>query len=388
LNELILYLSPIPWDHVRQRPHHFAGQLAIKRSVIFVSNPATANDKWVSKGRLRFVAPQLYELHPPKIGPTSRAGNFLAQSRSAFGHKLINGIIVISRFINSLNYIIAGLYIRLLILRFKPKRVIVWVSSPAYLFSIVFLGKKDLLVYDRLDDFSNMAGYGNETKLWDLIMTIKADIVFSSSEKLHSFAKSYNAKAVMLRNAVEYEHFSKKVEMGPPLEISTIPKPRIGFIGVVGNWLDLSLIKQISVSHPEWHFVFIGPIESRIDILANVTNVHFLGKKPYELLPIYLRYIDVCILPFKVNDMTNSVNPIKLYEYSAAGKPIISTRIKEVTSLQKFVTIVDTPEQFSRAISVTLGHPDLDKIQSGQKFAASNDWSNRLSLIEMLIASS
>jgi len=388
LNELILYLSPIPWDHVRQRPQHIADRLASKRNVIFVSNP-TSNDKWLSIGVLKLVAPRLYELHPPKIGSTSKTGSYLAQPRVGFGREMIKGIIALSRFLNSLNYVVAGLYIRLLISRLKHRRVIIWVSSPAYLLCIPFLGRRNLIVYDRLDDFGNMPGYGKETKLWDLIMTMKADIVFSSSEKLHAFARSHNGNAVLLKNGVEYYHFDldQKNKMMPPTDILAIPKPRIGFIGVVGDWIDLSLIKKMAIDHSEWNFVFIGPVEASLHIMSNLKNVYFLGKKPYELLPRYLQNMDACILPFKVNNMTNSVNPVKLYEYLAAGKPIVSTRIREANCLQKFVTIADTAEQFSKAIGEILQHPNPTRIQQGKDFAASNDWNCRVSFVETLLAS-
>lgn len=288
MKELIVFLSPIHWNHVFQRPQHLALAFSKNRTVLFVSN-STKNYGWLSKARLNEIYPNLFELFPPKIGPNSSAGQFLAASQhDKKKHKLANAIIMLSRFIYSANYIIDGLYIRYLKAKFKPERLIIWVSSPAYLFSIPLIGKSNLLVYDRLDDFANMPGFGKETKFFDLLLTKKADIVFSSSKKLNEIARMHSKKPVILRNAVEYDHFavnSEKVDC--PADLISIHQPRICYIGVIGDWVNLEMVKEVAVSHPHWHFVFIGPNRLKTDFL-NIQNIHFLGKKPYSLLPQYL----------------------------------------------------------------------------------------------------
>ena len=391
MKELIVFLSPIHWNHVFQRPQHLALGFSRNRTVVFVSN-STNNTGWLGKGRVVTINSSLYDVYPPKIGPNSSAGQVLATSqhnnKNCKSHKLADGIIAFSRFVYSINYILDGLYLRFLIANFKPQRIILWVSSPAYLFSIPFIGKTDLLIYDRLDDFANMPGFGKETKFWDLILAKKADVVFSSSKKLNDFAKLHSRKPIILRNAVEYAHFDvSNKEVTCPPDLFSIPEPRICFVGVIGDWIDLELVAKVAISHPQWHFVFIGPYKSKKNSYTTVPNIHFLGKKSYSTIPSYLAHIAICLLPFKITTLTNSVNPVKLYEYLAAGKPIISTRIAESILLKDFLTLVDSPDELSDAILKLLNSKNERQTKKGQIFARSNDWNSRVQLVEEIFSS-
>src|SRR5262249_49324721 len=130
-------------------------------------------------------------------------------------------------------------------------------------------------------------------------------------------------------NGVEYEHFAHPRAGDRPADMPG-GKPVVCYCGAVYPWLDYPLIQYAAEQMPDVHFLFIGPVHPGVEPIArefsSLSNVSFTGMKPYEALPGYFRYIDVGMIPFQLNELTKSVNPVKLYEYSAAGKPTVATR--------------------------------------------------------------
>lgn len=173
----------------------------------------------------------------------------------------------------------------------------------------------------------------------------------------------------------DIEHFAEARQSGAiPDDLGRINGPKLCYIGVLSDYkLDLDFIEKCIQLSPDWNWIFIGEEPERqsnpiIARLAERSNVHFLGYKTYDVLPDYLRGIDVALLPNLTSGYMSGVFPMKLYEYLAAGKPVVATRMAALSALAEQISIIDTPQEMVEAVTtilasppepIALGHPDL-----------------------------
>jgi glycosyltransferase involved in cell wall biosynthesis len=169
----------------------------------------------------------------------------------------------------------------------------------------------------------------------------KADVVFASAEDLAEHCRGHGAEVIYAPHGVDHAHFAGALEPGPlPPELERIPGPRVGFFGLLHEWVDTELIGALADRLP-FAFVLLGGSNQDLSALAARPNVHLLGPKPYADLPDWCRGFDAAIVPFRISPLTMSVNPIKLREYAAAGLPVVATGLPEV---RRCGEIADCPE--------------------------------------------
>jgi len=219
--------------------------------------------------------------------------------------------------------------------------------------------KAEKVVYYCVDDHANFSGYDNEQVLREEAdLCRRADLVVTTSSVLQEAKAPLNPNTMLVTHGVDYDHFSKAVteDLPAPPDIAGIPHPRLGFFGLIRDWVDLDLLADVARMRPDWHIVMIGDADSNVDLgkYRPIPNIHFLGRKPYADLPAYCKQFDFGLIPFKINDLTRAVNPIKLREYLAAGLPVISTPMVEVERYRGVIEIVDAPEAFTTAIDASL----------------------------------
>ena len=186
----------------------------------------------------------------------------------------------------------------------------------------------------------------------------------TTSSALQEAKQPLNPNTIFVPHGVDYEHFSRAVteDLPVPPDIANIPHPRLGFIGLIRDWVDLDLLAEVARRRPDWHIVMIG--DSTVDLAPyrSLSNMHFLGRKSYAELPAYCRQFDVGLIPFKLNELTRAVNPIKLREYLAAGLPVVSTPLPEVALYERLVNLADSPEGFVRGVAAGLnGQADVPR---------------------------
>jgi glycosyltransferase involved in cell wall biosynthesis len=162
----------------------------------------------------------------------------------------------------------------------------------------------------------------------------------------------------------------------------SIPSPRIGYSGWLKKHLDWPLLLRLAESHPNWSFVFVGPVSPHVEVcepieqLKRRSNVYMLGAKPTESLANYTQHFDVCIMPYVINDYTNCIYPLKLHEYLAAGRPTIGSRVRSLEDFAHVVTLAVTPDKWSEAISQSL-LPEANssaEVRARQAVAKQYDW--------------
>jgi glycosyltransferase involved in cell wall biosynthesis len=260
-------------------------------------------------------------------------------------------------------------------------------------FHVINLIKKlspSFILYDYIDNAFGFTSLPNHIK-HDWLTTLQlADVVTVTSPGLANQIKDACSKnAVYVGNGVEYDFFALNNEPRP----DDLPsgKPIVVYVGAVYPWLDYGLLNEVVRDLPEINFVFIGPLHpevtTKFDALKGYGNVYSLGFKPYKMLPQYLHHVDVGIIPFQKNELTETVNPVKLYEYSAAGIPTIATDFSDdIRSFSDIVTIVSSAEEFAASIKKLLIHAhDQERKERLQEFARQHNWKNKSDQIIDLI---
>jgi O-antigen biosynthesis protein len=217
-----------------------------------------------------------------------------------------------------------------------------------------------------------------------------ASACFASSKILCDKISKHNSKCVYLPNAMDFDHFDLKTKLPKKIEdLPNLKHPVVGFIGAVFEWFDAKLISQLAQLHPEYSILLVGPVNSGKAQLDSYPNIIMVGAKPYESLPSYLSNIDVCLIPFKINDITLASNPIKMYEYLAAGKPVVSTALPEVVRNASEIVYIGKDEMdFLRKVEIAVNENkdnDNDAIEIRKSFARRNSWENRVQVIEKVL---
>ncbi|MGE3465559.1 MAG: glycosyltransferase [Pyrinomonadaceae bacterium] len=199
------------------------------------------------------------------------------------------------------------------------------------------LGETELIYY-CVDEYTAFTGSSALKDIEEKLFR-DADLVVVSAEKLYESKKRFNPNTHIIRHGTDWRHFRTAVDddLPVPPDIAHLPRPIIGFHGLLADWVDFELIKKTAEHFPAGSVVLIGKVAvdaaQKVKVLDGVPNVHFLGRKPYAELPAYCRAFDVALNPFAINELTLAANPLKVREYLAAGLPVVSTDIPEVRIL-------------------------------------------------------
>ena len=183
-------------------------------------------------------------------------------------------------------------------------------------------------------DFAAFAGL-DATQVAELERRTVAgsDVVVTSSVKLYEQRRPLHPNTHLVLHGVNYEHFAAAADLSAdaiPDDIKHLPRPVLGYFGLITDYVDLELLAQAARHRPDWSFVLIGEARCDLGCLQGLSNVHVLGGRAYKELPAYCRGFDVGLIPFRMNRLTRAVNPIKLREYLAAGLPVVSAPLPEV----------------------------------------------------------
>ena len=243
--------------------------------------------------------------------------------------------------------------------------------------------RAEKVLYYCVDDFAHFSGYDAEQVLRDeAALCARADLVVTTSMALQNSKGPMNPNTILVPHGVEYDHFARALsdDVEIPEDVAKIPHPVFGFFGLIRDWVDLDLISEVARRKPDWHFVMIG--DSRVDLAGyrQVSNLHFLGRRPYEELPGYCKVFDVGLIPFRMNELTLAVNPIKLREYLAAGLPVVSTPLPEVELYRDYVSIAGTVEETIAAMKSALAEDPSERSRRQQAMSRET-WPEKIDLI-------
>lgn len=183
----------------------------------------------------------------------------------------------------------------------------------------------------------------------------------------------------LVRNGVDDHRFqSYAAEHPTPAELTDVPRPIVGFVGALYEWVDWSLIREVASAMPQVDFVFVGPRDASTskDPCAGLANVHLLGQRAFEEVPAYIEGFDVCWVPFRVDEIGLAANPVKLYEYLALGKPVCSTQVADLDSFEDLVYRAGSSSEMIEALRGALEEGG-EGGEARRAFAARNSWRAR-----------
>ncbi len=234
--------------------------------------------------------------------------------------------------------------------------------------------KHNFVVYDCMDLMPAFQNAGDRIAYEERNLISYTSLITCSARGLIDHLRSLvsTQPIVLVRNGVHYERFQGKFLV--PECLQSIPRPRIGFIGSISYWVDIDLIATIAYRNPQWHFVLIGPVRV---FLPALPNIHLLPPiSPTEIAP-YLHGLDVGLVPFRDMPLIRCVNPLKLYEYLACGKPVVATPYGDFEDVQEWVYFAQTPEEFTKKIACALSEDNPSLQEYRRRAARQASWQER-----------
>ena len=231
------------------------------------------------------------------------------------------------------------------------------------------------IIFDCLDDFTGFSNVISARKNEEINLISSSDLVLATSSHLLKKVMSKTTKYLYLPNAGEFEHFKNQARAG---SLSKYKKPIIGYFGSISDWFDTDLIEYLASNKPQFTFVMIGhTFGADIRKLQKFPNIHFLGERPYSELPKYLQDFDVCLIPFKIIPLIEATHPVKIYEYFAAGKPVVATQMTELYPMVDMCYLAEHKEDFLKKLDLAVDEKDETITKKRIKFASENTWNHR-----------
>lgn len=248
---------------------------------------------------------------------------------------------------------------------------------------------EECFVYYCVDEYREFEGVDAKriAKAEDELLA-RADLVVTTSDALYETKRAHRPDVVLVPHGVDYDRFAETWRNPPqkPADLAEIPRPILGFFGMIHHWIDVDLIAAAARLRPHYSFVMIGERGIPTPQLDRLLNVYLLGRRPFESLPAYCAGFDAALMPFVRSRMTRSVNPIKMYEYLAAGLPIVSTSLPEARRFQGPIRFGDTPDQFVAACDAALEGVDAcDRRAAISAHVHDQTWESRVEELSAII---
>lgn len=319
----IVCVSHLRWDFVFQRPQHLLTRARQGGRVLYIEEPVWSDGPARMDVRTSAEGVQIAVPHLPPGQPAFSVKSALRQ--------------MLAKLIEESGF----------------ERYVLWYYTP------LALAFTDLLtpaatVYDCMDELSAFRGASPELCARERELLARADVVFTGGRSLYESKRQLRQDVHLFPSSVDVAHFARAREPLPePPDQAPLRRPRLGFFGVIDERFDIELLRGAAAARPEWEWVMVGPVV-KIDpaSLPRAANIHWLGSKTYRELPAYLSSWDVALLLFARNESTRFISPTKTPEYLAAGKPVVSTSIRDVVQpygKRGLVEIADDVEGFVTA---------------------------------------
>lgn len=283
-------------------------------------------------------------------------------------------------FIKTLNQSLGVLLLKRALKKIGLRGDLVWFASPDMGRMAGRLGEQ-LSVYYCIDDYASLPGVdAREIARLDADLARRAGQVFVSSPALLDGKRKLNPTSKYSPHGVDVALFERACD--PQLEVAegarSLGHPVVGFFGAIEAWVDLELLSFLGHAKPDWTFLMIGRVEVPLGELAGMSNFVFTGPKPYETLPTWAKAFDVAIIPFRQNELVRNVNPLKLREYLATGKPVVSVPMPELNRFAHCIGLASTPDEFLQALESALRSDDEEKRLARRREVSGMSWDARV----------
>lgn len=272
------------------------------------------------------------------------------------------------------------------------RQPIVWTFLPTPLvLDVIRELDPDLTVYYCIDDFASSSPGARRIRRSETQLFRQADLVFVTSEQLRQRAAQSSPQVHLFPFGVEFEQFERvrQGQEGLPAEFAALPRPIVGYIGGLHQWVDQELVAAAAEQLPHASFALVGPAQTDVGRLSRCRNVHLFGAKSHDQIPHYIKAFDVGIIPYRLSDYTTHVYPTKLNEYLAMGIPVVATDLPEIRRFTAthhgVVAVAQTPGQFIDAIRDSLTPSSAGQRQQRIEVSRENGWQARIAKMSGLI---
>ena len=384
----IVCVSSLDWDAHWTSKQQIMHLLAQGSRILYVEEPITmlaplkVPARWRRWGalmpRLRHPEPNVWTLATPPLLP--------------FGNK--------RPCVNRLNQKIVARYLRWAMrkLSFGGDHLL-WTYLPTSgalvdsLYGRRSRGGPTLLLYHCVDEHSAFKGYFMSAEVvrgYDDDLTRRADLVITTSDNLRKSRELHNTNTHTVINAADVELFNRalKPDLAVPADLAALPTPRLGVVGVHDYRLDLDALEALTQADPSWQVVLIGPLKpGQVDEarLRRLPSVHLLGGKPREELPAYLKGLDVALIPYVPGELTRNIFPLKLFEYLAAGLPVVAGGLPELRRFEGVIGLAGKVADYAPLVRAALGQKGSEQRAARVALAAQNSWAHRVDEISALV---
>jgi uncharacterized SAM-binding protein YcdF (DUF218 family) len=246
-------------------------------------------------------------------------------------------------------------------------------------------------IYYCIDDLASSSPGARRIVPSEQRLFQEADLVFVTSQKLFERASEFTRNVHLFPFGVNFERFDavRNGSAAPPDDMRALPRPVVGYVGGLHQWVDQPLVAELAARMPDTTFVLVGPAQADVSTLARCANIHLLGQRSHADVPHYVKAFDVGIVPYRLTEYTANVYPTKLNEYLVMGKPVVATDLREIRRFNAdhdgIVSVAADPEQFAAALvrALTSAAPgDMDRRIA---VAHSNSWQSRITAMSALI---
>lgn len=363
----VVCFSHVPWKHIWQRNHHTMTRLARARKVVYVEHFGTTY------------------LHIfMKWAPWSLRDLFTSHPRVHIRHPLLfpgeSRFAVMRRF----NRWILLTHLRWYEWRFCMRNTVLWFYYPGAVY-VLEKFKPAAVVYDIQDEYSAFVWAPRDISLREQQLLGDTDVIFAGTHALFlSKCTDFPRPSYFFPCGVEFEHFhaaapETDLPLAEPPELEGIAGPRLIYMGLIDARIDGELIAKVARAEPEWQILMLGPVDrgqfKAADIATDCPNVHFLGSILYRRLPHFLAHSDICIMPWKVNELTRHINPTKTLEYLGSARPVVSIRLPDLEAFfGDYVALADTPDEFIAQCREALGGDAGPRVAKGVDLSRSYSW--------------
>lgn len=347
----LLVFSHLRWDFVFQRPQHLLTRHARHRRVYYFEEPVFGMTD-IPRLHLR-ETPEAVLVVVPYLPKTIESHEVEAALRDLVDE---------------------------LVYEEEIRDMTIWYYTPMALNFSRHLNPS-AIIFDKMDELSLFKGAPPSLVNLEKELMDRADLVFTGGHSLYEAVKDNHHNIHPFPSSIDAKHFSQgRLDLVEPDDQARIPHPRLGFYGVIDERFNTSLLKEMAELRPDFHFVIVGPVV-KIDpaTLPQARNIHYLGKKDYAELPLYLSGWDCAIMPFALNDSTRFISPTKTPEFLSAGKPVVSTSIRDVIhpyGANKLVHIADTALDFVDAAERAMKEREekTDWLENVDQFLGKMSW--------------
>lgn len=360
------------WTDVPRCRHHVMSRLARRNRVLFTSSPWYLRDvlRGGESGSLTRISDSLHTYTPPRWLPYTyrfpRADRLSRRLRSLAMTRILD--------------------------RLAMDRPVLYIWHPSFADAIEQFDAR-AVVYHCYDEYAAFTG-ADRTRVADdeARLLASADLVLTVSEGLQARKRAFNANTHLVRNGVDYRLFATAQDPVLPVaaELRDLPRPIIGCVTrIVPDYFDAELLGEVFRRRPGWSFVVVGPECAQspaLSALKSLSNVHLVGRRDLSVLPSYMKAFDACLIPYVLTENKQLADPLKAYEYLAAGKPVVSKPLMALEPFGDVISFATTAAEWIDAIDEAIHDHSPERVALRQALARQNTWDARVEQISRLIA--